>query len=45
VGNLKCLEYHIGNYEGPCEGYESLENYQKQVDAIHEILKGISRKV
>ena len=35
-----CLEYHIGNCKGPCEGYESLEEYQKQVDAIREILKG-----
>ena len=35
-----CLEYHIGNCKGPCEGYESLENYQNQVDAIREILKG-----
>ena len=35
-----CLEYHIGNCKGPCEGYESLENYQKKIDAIREILKG-----
>ncbi len=35
-----CLEYHIGNCKGPCESYESLENYQKQVNAIREILKG-----
>ena len=35
-----CLEYHIGNCKGPCEGHESLENYQKHVDAIREILKG-----
>ncbi|WP_099712725.1 excinuclease ABC subunit UvrC [Flavobacterium sp. 9] len=35
-----CLEYHIGNCKGPCEGFESLEDYQKQVDAIREILKG-----
>ena len=35
-----CLEYHIGNCKGPCEGHESLQNYQKQVDAIREILKG-----
>ncbi|PRZ26377.1 excinuclease ABC subunit UvrC [Flavobacterium granuli] len=35
-----CLEYHIGNCKGPCEGYETLEHYQKQVDAIREILKG-----
>ena len=35
-----CLEYHIGNCKGPCEGHEPLENYQHQVDAIREILKG-----
>lgn len=35
-----CLEFHIGNCRGGCEGYELLENYQKQVDAIREILKG-----
>jgi excinuclease ABC subunit C len=35
-----CLEYHIGNCKGPCEGHESLQNYQRQVDAIREILKG-----
>jgi excinuclease ABC subunit C len=35
-----CLEFHIGNCKGPCEAHETLENYQKQVDAIREILKG-----
>ncbi len=35
-----CLEYHIGNCKGPCEGYQSLEDYQKQISAIREILKG-----
>jgi excinuclease ABC subunit C len=35
-----CLEYHIGNCKGPCEGYEPFDHYQKQVDAIREILKG-----
>ena len=35
-----CLEYHIGNCKGPCEGYETSENYQNQVNAIREILKG-----
>lgn len=35
-----CLEYHIGNCKGPCEANETEENYQKQVDAIREILKG-----
>jgi len=35
-----CLEYHIGNCKGGCEGYESAEHYQLQVNAIREILKG-----
>jgi len=35
-----CLEYHIGNCKGPCEGFESLENYQQEVEAIRQILKG-----
>lgn len=35
-----CLEYHIGNCKGPCEGHESLEDYQNQVEAIRQILKG-----
>lgn len=35
-----CLEYHIGNCLGPCEGHQMLEDYQQNVDAIREILKG-----
>ena len=35
-----CLEYHIGNCKGPCEGHEMLDNYQKHVQQIREILKG-----
>ncbi|CAM3810431.1 excinuclease ABC subunit UvrC [Flavobacterium branchiophilum] len=35
-----CLEYHIGNCKGCCEGFESLDDYQKQVEAIRQILKG-----
>ena len=35
-----CLEFHIGNCKGPCEGYELLENYQMHVDSIRNILKG-----
>ncbi len=35
-----CLEYHIGNCKGGCEGYETAANYQTQIDAIREILKG-----
>lgn len=35
-----CLEYHLGNCKGPCEGYMGLEEYQGNIDAIREILKG-----
>jgi excinuclease ABC subunit C len=35
-----CLEFHIGNCKGGCEGYEMVEDYQIQVNAIREILKG-----
>ena len=35
-----CLEYHLGNCKGPCEGYESEEEYQANIIAIREILKG-----
>jgi excinuclease ABC subunit C len=35
-----CLEYHIGNCKGACEGFETQEQYQHQINAIREILKG-----
>jgi excinuclease ABC, C subunit len=35
-----CLEYHIRRCEGPCEGLQSLESYNKNIAEITEILKG-----
>ncbi|GAA4294877.1 excinuclease ABC subunit UvrC [Aestuariibaculum suncheonense] len=35
-----CLEYHLGNCKGPCEGYESEEVYREHIQDIKEILKG-----
>ncbi|RIH63711.1 excinuclease ABC subunit UvrC [Mariniphaga sediminis] len=35
-----CLEYHIGNCEGPCEGLISAEKYNQGIDDITDILKG-----
>lgn len=35
-----CLEYHIKRCLGPCEGLQSLENYNKNVEHIRQILKG-----
>lgn len=35
-----CLEYHIGNCLGPCEGYQNEENYNNSISQIENILKG-----
>lgn len=35
-----CLEYHLGNCLGPCEGLETEAHYQENIVAIKEILKG-----
>ncbi len=41
AGKFKvCLEYHIGNCLGPCEGFQSEENYDKNIQAVREIIKG-----
>lgn len=41
AGKFKvCLEYHIGNCKGPCEGFVSESYYMEQVQAIKSILKG-----
>jgi excinuclease ABC subunit C len=35
-----CLEYHIGNCEGPCQGLVSEEKYNQGIEDIIHILKG-----
>ena len=35
-----CLEYHLGNCEGPCEGLISQELYNQGIEEITDILKG-----
>lgn len=35
-----CLEYHIGNCQGPCEGLQSEQDYLSDVDQALNILKG-----
>lgn len=35
-----CLEYHLGNCKGPCEGLETEAEYNENIKAIKEILKG-----
>ncbi|ASW74773.1 excinuclease ABC subunit C [Chryseobacterium piperi] len=39
-----CLEYHIKNCEGPCEGLESKAEYDEKIDSIRGIVKGDFRK-
>lgn len=46
AGKFKvCLEYHIKNCAAPCVGKQSLEEYQKNIDEIKEILKGNLKEV
>ena len=35
-----CLEYHLGNCKGACEGLETADEYNENIKAIREILKG-----
>lgn len=35
-----CLEYHLGNCKGPCEGFQEEADYRENIVAIREILKG-----
>lgn len=35
-----CLEYHLKNCKGPCEGLETNNNYAEKIKSIREILKG-----
>jgi excinuclease ABC subunit C len=35
-----CLEYQIGNCKGPCQKYQSLEDYEKNIEEIKQILNG-----
>ncbi|HLP39520.1 excinuclease ABC subunit UvrC [Lacibacter sp.] len=35
-----CLEYHLGNCKGPCEGLQSMEDYKEDLEQVKNILKG-----
>ena len=35
-----CLEYHLGNCKGPCEGLQSLDDYNDGIDQLKNLLKG-----
>lgn len=35
-----CLEYHIGNCKGPCEGLQKEEDYLSDINQVRYILRG-----
>src|SRR5436190_20705026 len=35
-----CLEYHLGNCKGPCEGFQTAEDYADGLVQIRQMLKG-----
>ncbi|MBL0181470.1 MAG: excinuclease ABC subunit C [Chitinophagaceae bacterium] len=35
-----CLEYHLGNCKGPCEGLQTEENYKEDLQQLVNLLKG-----
>ncbi|HMU08934.1 MAG TPA: excinuclease ABC subunit UvrC [Ferruginibacter sp.] len=40
-----CLEYHLGNCKGPCEGLQTEEDYQEDLKQLVNLLKGNLRPV
>lgn len=36
----RCLEFHLGNCKGPCEGLQTEAAYEESVSEIKDILKG-----
>lgn len=35
-----CLEYHLGNCKGPCEGLQTEEDYRDGIEQVKNLLKG-----
>ncbi|HEY6506145.1 MAG TPA: excinuclease ABC subunit UvrC [Chitinophagaceae bacterium] len=35
-----CLEYHLGNCKGPCEGLQSTEDYNENLTLLKNLLRG-----
>jgi excinuclease ABC subunit C len=35
-----CLEYHLGNCKGPCEGLQTADDYAESIQQIRQIVKG-----
>ena len=35
-----CLEYHLGNCKGPCQGFQTAADYDYSIDQVKHLLKG-----
>ena len=35
-----CLEYHLGNCKGPCQGLQTEDDYDKSIEQVTHLLKG-----
>ena len=40
-----CLQYHIGNCLGPCEGLQTEDDYMETLDQVRNLIKGNLNKV
>src|SRR5690606_10422746 len=41
AGKFKvCLEYHLGNCKGPCEGHQTETEYRENLEQLKNLLKG-----
>ena len=40
-----CLEYHLGNCKGPCEGLQTEDDYRTNLQQVRHILKGNTSEV
>lgn len=40
-----CLEYHLGNCKGPCEGLQTEDDYRENLQQVRHIMKGNTSEV
>ena len=41
----KCLEFHLGNCQAPCEGLQTEDDYNDFVDSVRDVIKGNLPKI
>lgn len=40
-----CLQYHIHKCKGPCEAYETREEYREHIEAVRKIIQGDANEI